>query len=71
MTTLAETYCAFCDRIALTVNNLISKWENRERPYNRDTYNALSKLSDHDLKDIGLCRGDIMFIAKGGSIYRK
>lgn len=29
----------------------------------RDTYNELSKLSDRELKDIGLCRGDIHSIA--------
>lgn len=29
----------------------------------RVTRNALSKLSDRELDDIGLCRGDIEFIA--------
>ncbi|MDQ2091876.1 DUF1127 domain-containing protein [Marimonas arenosa] len=30
----------------------------------RMTRNALSKLSDRELEDIGLCRGDIDFIAE-------
>ena len=30
----------------------------------RVTRNALAKLSDRELEDIGLCRGDIDFIAE-------
>lgn len=30
----------------------------------RITRNALSKLSDRELEDIGLCRGDIDFVVK-------
>ncbi len=30
----------------------------------RSTRNALSNLSDHELEDIGLCRGDIDLIAR-------
>ncbi len=31
---------------------------------NRDTRNCLSKLSDHELNDIGLCRADIDSIGR-------
>ena len=29
----------------------------------RNTYKLLSKLSDYELRDIGICRGDIYHIA--------
>jgi len=29
------------------------------------TYKELSKLNDHELNDIGICRGDISNIARG------
>lgn len=39
----------------------------RQRMYNhkiyRETYNSLSKLTDKELKDIGITRGDIHSIA--------
>lgn len=38
----------------------ISDWNNQ-----RVTRNALSKLSDRELDDIGLVRGDIDMIARG------
>lgn len=31
----------------------------------RVTRNSLSRLSDHELNDIGLCRGDIERVARG------
>lgn len=30
----------------------------------RATRNALSRLSDHELEDIGLCRGDVEMIGR-------
>jgi Uncharacterized conserved small protein len=35
----------------------------------RVTRNALSTLSDRELADIGMCRGDIDDIARGKSIF--
>ena len=35
------------------------------RAQQRKTYKELSKLSDADLFDIGLCRGDIYSISRG------
>ena len=65
MNTLTTYYCAFCDAIVAFFTGLVPK-----ASYNRKTYNQLSVLSDYELKDIGLCRGDIMHIAKGGTVYR-
>ena len=31
----------------------------------KQTYKELSKLNDHELNDIGICRGDIRNIARG------
>jgi uncharacterized protein YjiS (DUF1127 family) len=36
----------------------------RKAAYNR-TYKELSKLTDFELNDIGICRGDIRNIARG------
>jgi uncharacterized protein YjiS (DUF1127 family) len=36
----------------------------RKAAYNR-TYKELSKLTDFELNDIGICRGDIKNIARG------
>ena len=33
-------------------------------------YKQLSRLSDYELKDIGITRGDIDHICRGGKIYR-
>ncbi|MDX1822306.1 MAG: DUF1127 domain-containing protein [Paracoccaceae bacterium] len=38
---------------------IVSAWNDA-----RITRNALSKLSDRELEDIGLCRGDIDFVVK-------
>lgn len=41
---------------------------NRSR---KNTENALYNLTDHELNDIGLSRGDIKYIARGGKVYRR
>lgn len=35
----------------------------------RATRNALSGLSDRELADIGMCRGDIETVAKGKAVF--
>ncbi len=51
--------------IELIIDTLKSLYNNRiERKAIRDTEKALSKLSDYDLADIGLCRGDIYHVAR-------
>ena len=46
-------------RTIVTVVNSIVAWNDA-----RVTRNALSKLTDRELDDIGLCRGDIDEVAK-------
>ena len=47
--------------IANFFNNLGAEIKRRRRI--RQTITQLSKLSTHDLTDIGICRGDIWYIA--------
>ncbi|MFU8863180.1 MAG: DUF1127 domain-containing protein [Rhodobacterales bacterium] len=42
-----------------TMVGVVSAWNDA-----RITRNALSKLSDRELEDIGLCRGDIDLVVK-------
>ena len=46
--------------------DLYGNWRNRciAAAAKRNTINELSRLSNHDLKDIGLCRGDIRPLAE-------
>ncbi|MDV7390244.1 DUF1127 domain-containing protein, partial [Arthrospira platensis SPKY1] len=37
----------------------------KQKSLARTTYNELNKLSDRELKDIGLSRGDIRSVAEG------
>ena len=45
---------------------IYGNWATRYRANSarKSTRNELSKLSDYDLKDIGLCRGDIYSISE-------
>jgi len=45
---------------------IYGNWARRHRANSarKSTRNELSKLSDYDLKDIGLCRGDIYSISE-------
>ena len=45
---------------------IYGNWTTRYRANSarKSTRNELSKLSDYDLKDIGLCRGDIYSISE-------
>lgn len=48
---------------ALNAASTFVAWNNERR-----TRAILSRLSAHELNDIGLCRGDIDVIARGGRI---
>ena len=37
----------------------------------KQTYKELSKLNDHELNDIGICRGDIRNIARGDRTIKR
>ena len=42
----------------------------RDRQTYRNTYNELSSLTDYELNDIGINRGDIKRVAMGDPSYR-
>ena len=46
--------------------NLYGSWQTRHeaKSVRKSTINELSRLSDHDLNDIGISRGDIRHIAQ-------
>jgi uncharacterized protein YjiS (DUF1127 family) len=51
--------------LELIIETLKSVYNNRiERKAIRETEKALGNLSDYDLADIGLCRGDIYDVAR-------
>ena len=50
------------------INNFLQKLSDR-RKY-RNTYNELSRLTDYELNDIGIGRGDIKRVAMGDPSYR-
>jgi|CoawatStandDraft_6_1074263.scaffolds.fasta_scaffold198546_1 hypothetical protein len=63
MNSLTSTYCAICTTLYDLFKAVTSK-----NPYNAKVYGELSKLTDRDLQDIGVTRGDIENIARGKSI---
>ena len=46
----------------LTVNTVAKRLRNWNRY--RHTVRELSQLTDRDLSDLGICRGDIRYVAK-------
>jgi uncharacterized protein YjiS (DUF1127 family) len=58
------------------INTIANKIGWLKRAYSRtqsrkQTEKALSDLTDFELNDIGLCRGDIRSVARGEKVYRK
>ena len=54
------------------MTNLINNFLQKIRNYGqyRQSLNELSKLTDRELNDIGIGRGDIHRVAKGDKTYR-
>ena len=50
------------------LKNFLQKLRNRQTY--RNTYNELSSLTDYELNDIGITRGDIKRVAMGDLSYR-
>ena len=50
------------------VKNFLQKL--RSKQSYRNTYNQLSRLTDRELADIGITRGDIKRVSKGDPEYR-
>jgi uncharacterized protein YjiS (DUF1127 family) len=67
--TLTRFYCSFCDAITNFFKGFVT--ESRFDPdWDSKGYKALSSLSDYELRDIGITRGDINHICRGGTVYR-
>jgi len=65
--TLTRVYCSLCDTIFF--KGFIT--ESRLDPsFDHKGYKQLSALSDYELRDIGITRGDINHICRGGTVYR-
>ncbi|MBO01731.1 MAG: hypothetical protein CMG35_03725 [Candidatus Marinimicrobia bacterium] len=62
--TLTLYYCEFCE----TVGRFFSKFRSN---MNWGVYNDLNSLTNRQLKDIGISRSDIGYIARGGKVYRR
>jgi uncharacterized protein YjiS (DUF1127 family) len=69
MTTITRTYCAMCDKISGYFKKTVT--DIKEDAGRRNTYKVLSALSDADLRDIGITRGEIGFISEGGKPFRR
>ncbi len=67
MIILTRTYCAFCE-IVVDLYNTFKK--SITPTFDRKIYNTLASLSDRELQDMGICRGDISNIARGESVPR-
>ncbi|QZI94333.1 protein of unknown function DUF1127 [Methylophilales phage Melnitz EXVC044M] len=67
MTVLTQTYCAFCD----IVSDLYKNFRNVITPkIDKKIYRELASLTDRELNDMGICRGDITSIAMGKHVPR-
>ena len=67
--TLTRVYCSVCDTIANFFKGFVT--ESRFDPnWDSKGYKQLSALSDYELRDIGITRGDIAHICKGGTVHR-
>ena len=67
--TLTTYYCNFCDTVANFFKGQLENTKFDPR-FNSKTYGELNALSDHELRDIGISRGEIMHIAMGGEPFR-
>ena len=67
--TLTRFYCSFCDAIKNFFKGFVT--ESRFDPnWDSNGYKQLSRLSDYGLRDIGITRGDINHICRGGKVHR-
>ena len=68
-TALTQVYCSLCDTVTKFFKGFVT--ESRfDSSFDHKGYKQLSRLSDYELKDIGITRGDIDHICRGGKIYR-
>ena len=68
-TALTQVYCSLCDTVAKFFKGFVT--ESRfDSSFDHKGYKQLSRLSDYELKDIGITRGDINHICRGGKVHR-
>ena len=68
-TALTQVYCSLCDTVAKFFKGFVT--ESRfDSSFDHKGYKQLSRLSDYELKDIGITRGDINHICRGGTVHR-
>ena len=68
MTTITQTACAICEKINAQISKVFTAYHKKKSYVS--TKNALSSLTDYELHDIGITRGDVEHIANGGTVYR-
>ena len=68
MSAITLNVCAICNTVKEYVLRIQDAYKKRQS--NATTLRTLSRLSDAELHDIGICRGDIPYVSKGGKIYR-
>ena len=68
MSAITLNVCAFCNTVKEYVLRIQDAYKKRQA--NATTLRTLSMLSNAELHDIGICRGDIPYISKGGRVYR-
>ena len=61
--TLTQYYCQFCDIVAGIISNIAKKL--REKSQTRSGVRQLYAMTDRELKDIGISRGDIGRVENG------
>ena len=61
--------CNICNAIANFFKGFV-KESRFDSSFDHKGHKQLSRLSDYELRDIGITRGDIDHICRGGKIYR-
>tara|TARA_B110000046_G_scaffold168157_1_gene186332 strand:+ start:4482 stop:4703 length:222 start_codon:yes stop_codon:yes gene_type:complete len=61
--TITTYYCQFCEMVASFFSNRVEAY--RQKRIVNDGIAQLNRMSDIELKDIGLTRGDIPAISRG------
>jgi len=66
---LNTVYCGVCDAVANFFKGAVEGTQ-FDPNFDHKGYKQLSALSDYELRDIGITRGDINHICRGGTVYR-
>ena len=66
---LTTYYCAVCDAVANFFKGAV-EGTRFDPKFDSKTYKQLSQMTNRELNDIGISRGDILHISMGGTVYR-